>query len=201
MYIVNGRLLLGQTMRSGEQTRRNIKTAALALFVERGVDAGGMRDIAKASGITEGAIYRHFKNKDSLIGQLISETAHRFAGELETLQAAEATTAAKLEALMQGFCRFFDTDLTAFRFLFLTEHRQLYSAVGDADDPIHIVERVVQAGIDAGEIAHPNAAEATAWMLGILLQSARFQIDGRLAGPLSARAEAMAGACLDALGL
>lgn len=188
-------------MRSGEATKEKIKQAALALFVERGVDAGGMRDIAKASGITEGAIYRHFKGKDELIWSLFSDNFQRFAAELDTLQAAETSTAAKIEAMVQGFCRFYDDEETLFRFLLLVQHGQLSKITEDMQNPIDVVQNVIQAGIDAGQVGHGHAAEATAWVFGIVLQSATFQIYDRLEGPMTARADALSGACLDALGL
>jgi len=188
-------------MRSGEATKEKIKQAALALFVAKGVDAGGMRDIAKASGITEGAIYRHFKGKDELVWRLFADNFVHFAGELDALQSAEASTAAKIEAMVQGFCRFYDDDETLFRFLLLVQHGQLSKITDDMASPIDVVQSVIQAGIDAGEVGHANAAEATAWVFGIVLQSATFQIYDRLSGPMSARARALSGACLDALGL
>jgi len=188
-------------MRSGEATKEKIKRAALELFVQKGVDAGGMRDIAKASGITEGAIYRHFKGKDELVWNLFADHFTGFAATLSDLQAGESTTAAKIEAMVQGFCRLYDQDETLFRFLLLVQHGQLSKISDDMANPIDVVQNVIQAGIDAGEIGHPHAAEATAWVFGIVLQSATFQVYGRLAGPMSVRANALSGACLDALGL
>ncbi len=188
-------------MRSGEATRERIKQAALALFVERGVDAGGMRDIAKAAGITEGAIYRHFRGKDDLVWRLFADNYERFARELDALQAAEVTTAAKVEAMVQGFCRFFDDNPTLFRFLLLVQHGQRVQVTDEMASPIDVVQSVIQAGIDAGEVGVEDAAQATAWVFGIVLQCATFHIYGRLSGSMTERANALAGACLDALGL
>jgi len=188
-------------MRSGEATREKIKRAALELFVEKGVDGGGMRDIAKASGITEGAIYRHFKGKNELVWTLFRDNFTGFATTLTALQADEVGTAAKVEAMVQGFCQLFDRDETLFRFLLLVQHGQLSKITDDMANPIDVVHGVIQAGIDAGDIGHADAAEATAWLFGIVLQTATFQIYGRLPGPLTPRADALAGACLDALGL
>jgi len=188
-------------MKSGEVTREKIKRAALELFVEKGVDAGGMRDIAKASDITEGAIYRHFKGKDELVWTLFRDNYTGFAATLSDVQAGEVGTAAKIEAMVQGFCQLFDRDETLFRFLLLVQHGQLSKITDDMANPINVVQGVIQAGIDAGDVGHPDAAEAAAWVFGIVLQTATFQVYGRLPGPMSPRSGALAGACLDALGL
>ncbi|MCW8914320.1 MAG: TetR/AcrR family transcriptional regulator [Magnetovibrio sp.] len=188
-------------MRSGEATKKKIKTAALTLFVERGVDASGMRDIAKASDITEGAIYRHFKSKDELVWRLFADNFEHFATELNKLQQAEGSTAAKLEAMIQGFCRFYDDDEILFRFLLLVQHGQLSKVTDDMASPIEVVKGVIQSGIDTGEIVYTDATEVTAWVLGIVLQTATFQIYGRLQGPMAGRAVHLSSACLDVVGL
>ena len=41
-------------------TRDRIEQAAVRLFVEKGVAETTVRDIARAVGLSEGALYRHF---------------------------------------------------------------------------------------------------------------------------------------------
>lgn len=188
-------------MRSGEATKDKIKRAALELFVQKGVDAGGMRDIATASGITEGAIYRHFKGKDDLIWQLFADNFSGFARTLDALQADQNTLAGKIDAMVQGFCRLYDDDQTLFRFLLLVQHGQLAKVTDDMANPIDVVQAVLQHGIDAGEIVGVSVHEANAWLFGIVLQTATFHIYGRLSGPMTPRADALSRACLAVLGL
>ncbi|OEJ66530.1 TetR/AcrR family transcriptional regulator [Magnetovibrio blakemorei] len=188
-------------MRSGEATKEKIKRAALELFVQKGVDAGGMRDIATASNITEGAIYRHFKGKDDLIWQLFADNFSGFATTLNDLQNEQNTLAGKIDAMVRGFCRFYDDDETLFRFLLLVQHGQLAKVSEDMQNPIDIVQGVLQGGIEAGEIGGASAQEATAWLFGIVLQTATFHIYGRLSGPMTKRADALSQACLAVLAL
>lgn len=188
-------------MRSGEATKEKIKRAALELFVQKGVDAGGMRDIATASNITEGAIYRHFKGKDDLIWQLFADHFSAFATTLDDLQTEQNTLAGKIDAMVRGFCRLYDDDETLFRFLLLVQHGQLAKVTDDMPNPIDVVQAVIQRGIDAGEIGGVTAQEATAWLFGIVLQTATFYIYGRLSGPMMRRTDALSRACLAVLAL
>ncbi len=55
-------------------THARILTAAERLFAERGFSGVSMPAIAKASGITAGAIYRHFDSKDDLFFEVIRRT-------------------------------------------------------------------------------------------------------------------------------
>src|SRR5580658_7190922 len=52
-------------------TRGRILTAAERLFAERGFDGASMPAIAKASGITAGAIYKHFDSKADLFFEVV----------------------------------------------------------------------------------------------------------------------------------
>jgi len=188
-------------MRSGAATKDNIKSAALTLFVANGVDGTGMREIAKAAGITEGAIYRHFAGKDELVWALFADSYVAYAEKLDTLHRAQTTMAAKIEAMVRGFCAFFDEDETLFRFLLLVQHGQLAKVTETMRTPVQVVEEVIKAGIKAGEVGYRDSAAATAAVFGIVLQTATFKIYGRLRGTMSARATALAQACQNAIGV
>ncbi len=56
-------------------TRDGILDAAEALFVEAGVDAISLEQIAREAGVTRGAIYWHFKNKEDILNALIDRAA------------------------------------------------------------------------------------------------------------------------------
>lgn len=58
-----------------------IRAAAFIQFAERGYPVVTVRDIMKACGLTQGALYNHFKSKDELLHDIIASTQ----GELERL--------------------------------------------------------------------------------------------------------------------
>jgi AcrR family transcriptional regulator len=58
-----------------------IRAAAFAQFAERGYPVVTVRDIMKACGLTQGALYNHFKSKDELLHDIIASTQ----SELERL--------------------------------------------------------------------------------------------------------------------
>lgn len=55
-----------RTKAEAEETRNNILGAAERLFYEKGVSNATLEDVAKAAGVTRGAIYWHFSNKTDL---------------------------------------------------------------------------------------------------------------------------------------
>ena len=63
-------------------TRDRIESAAVRLFVEKGVAGTTVRDIAQTVGISEGALYRHFVSKEQLVWLLFERHYVEFAGRL-----------------------------------------------------------------------------------------------------------------------
>lgn len=51
----------------GEETKRRVREAALALFREKGFDATTMRDVAAAAGMSLGAAYHYFESKEAIV--------------------------------------------------------------------------------------------------------------------------------------
>jgi len=79
-----------------------IRAAAFAQFAERGYPVVTVRDIMKACGLTQGALYNHFKSKDELLHDIIASTQ----SELERLcQQAVAGAGSDPRAQLAAFVR------------------------------------------------------------------------------------------------
>lgn len=50
--------------------------AAVKVFLQKGFEKATVREIAKEAGITTGAIYHHYKNKDELIHDAVTKHIH-----------------------------------------------------------------------------------------------------------------------------
>jgi AcrR family transcriptional regulator len=57
-----------------ESTRERILASAAKLFAEHGFEGASMPAIAKASGITAGAIYKHFSSKGELLLEVVKRS-------------------------------------------------------------------------------------------------------------------------------
>lgn len=58
-----------------EQTRRRVLTAAAQLFVEHGYDATSIAAIAERAGVSAETVYARFRNKRTLIGEVMQQAA------------------------------------------------------------------------------------------------------------------------------
>ncbi len=59
------------------EKQKKILNAALELFAEEGFAATSTSKVAKAAGVSEGLIFRHFKNKEGLLAAIFEQIAER----------------------------------------------------------------------------------------------------------------------------
>src|SRR5262245_44993907 len=71
----------------GQRTRQAILDAALALFAEKGYFGTSLRDVARAVGVRESALYNYFPGKEALFEALLAadsaDKVERFSAILE----------------------------------------------------------------------------------------------------------------------
>jgi AcrR family transcriptional regulator len=68
-----------------EQRRQQLLESAHTLFLKRGIRATSTEDIARNAGLTKGALYFHFKNKEDILFELIKSIAHGYREAIEAL--------------------------------------------------------------------------------------------------------------------
>ena len=182
-------------MSERKDTKGRIEAAALQLFVDKGVDATSIRDIAASVGFSDGALYRHYASKDQLVWDLFRESFESYARTLSNLAAGHRGSRGKIAAMVRGFCDLFDADSRLFRFLLLVQHGQLARVEPGMANPVETVRGVIAAGMARGDIPAGDPDLATAMVMGIILQTATFKVYGRIRQPLGELAPTLAAAC------
>ncbi|MFB0936760.1 MAG: TetR family transcriptional regulator [Propionivibrio sp.] len=79
--------MVRKTKEEALETRNAILNAAEVVFQERGVSQTSLGEIAAAAGVTRGAIYWHFKNKEDLFNAMIERIVGAVEIKLAELQA------------------------------------------------------------------------------------------------------------------
>lgn len=82
-----------------ETTRTALLSAARRLFIEKSYAETATPDIVAAAGVTRGALYHHFADKQALFRAVVEQEAAQVAGEIE--RAAPASVNAR-DALLKG---------------------------------------------------------------------------------------------------
>lgn len=179
--------------------RAPLRQAALRLFVEQGFHATGIRDIARAAGVSEAALYRHWSGKDELALDLFTE----HLGEVTTLldQAISGRSPAKAVAAAARACLdLYDREPLVFRFVLMVEHDLARRLPADRRMPQDVITELARTAVAAGG-ADEDPGRMSAFLIGLFLQTASYALYGRLPGPLASHADAVAAAALRVLGL
>lgn len=86
------------------ETRAALIAAARALFLEKGFAATGTPEIAHRAGMTRGALYHHYKDKQDILRAVIETEASAIATEIEAGATGAVTP---LDALLAGARSYF----------------------------------------------------------------------------------------------
>jgi AcrR family transcriptional regulator len=83
--------------------REQILSTAIDLFRERGFHGVSMTEIAEALGVTAGASYRHFKNKEDILATAIVRAGERITGGIEEALDQAVSAEDAVERLLSGY--------------------------------------------------------------------------------------------------
>jgi AcrR family transcriptional regulator len=186
--------------RDGSQTKQLIDETALRLFVEQGVTATTIKDIAATAGIAEGTLYRHYPSKNDLAWELFSKNYIELAVKLDRSQKQHPSLKGRLEAMIRQFCAFFDEDPVLFSYLLLDHHGHIRKMTPDMPGSVTVLRSVIAQGMAEGEIPQGDLNVKTAEVLGLILQVAVFKIYGHITQSLSSLVQTVVADCWRVLG-
>jgi AcrR family transcriptional regulator len=171
-----------------------IDAAAIELFVQMGVDAATTRLIAKAAGVSEGAIYRHYASKEELALTLFMAVHRRLSSLVEAAAAGEHDLGAKADAIVRAYCQAADENWPLFTFHMLSMHRFLRFYQEDGKDPVSVVENLLKRAMMDAELPPADPRILAAMAIGVIVQTAQNKAYGRFDSPMSAHAPLMSAA-------
>lgn len=120
-----------------EDRRAALLKAARDAFAERGYQEATIAEIAAATGLAVGAVYKHFANKQDLLFQVMGQFYARMIADVEAAVARERSLPARLRAIVRRQLEAFVEDRDLCR-LFI---RELRAADGYADSPLRELNR------------------------------------------------------------
>jgi AcrR family transcriptional regulator len=182
-------------MRRQGSKRDLIKAEALRLFVERGVDAVSVRDIAAACAMKASNLYAHFPSKEALVGELFHEGYSEYGALLSTAANQPGPFRQRLDRMVRTICRLHDEDNIRFRFLVMTQHHYLKDVARDERNPVEVICRAFQAAMEAEEIPRREPELVAMAVIGMIVQPATARLYGRLAGGLAERTDEIVAMC------
>lgn len=188
-------------------TKEQIEREALRLFVEQGITETSIRDISRAAGISQGAMYNHYASKDELARTLFLRNFAEAASALEVRAQAEESLAAKLRAMVRYIYGRFDADRVVVAYLFLARQQYLRALPEGFPHPYEPFRKAIASAMERGEIPPGNDHVATSMVVGAIIQlidtkvsEERRKAVGPIEGILIDYADEVAASCARLLG-
>ena len=155
-----------------EKLRASILDAARTLFVERGIDAVSMREIAKKINYSATTLYHHFADKEALLQAVCDEDFLKLAsGMHQVMQLPDLI--ARIQALGKGYAMFALQHPNHYRLMFMTPRTPCNPDItsiqqGNTEQDAYAqLKLVVQDAFDAGlfrpEITDAELIAQTIW--------------------------------------
>lgn len=170
--------------------KAKIERAAVWLFSENGVDGVSTKSIAQEAGVSEGLLYRYFKNKETLARELMRSIHIRLTEMIMAAAGRQEGLADQVSFIVRHYCEIADDDWTLFRYHILHLHH--FPSLSDApaggwpNSPHMAAIKLLEGAMDKGEIPQSDANILAAMALGVVLQPAQAKVLGAFDGPLSA---------------
>ena len=86
--------------------REKIASAASVLFMDKGIAATSMDDIARAAGYSKATLYVYFKNKEELVGILVLDSMKKLYHYIVSALEQQETTKEQYHFICRGLVRY-----------------------------------------------------------------------------------------------
>ncbi len=166
-----------------KNTQENLLNSAIRVVAEGGAGAARTRAIARAAGVTEAAIYKHYPSKDALLRAAYHRVVDQMVAEKQQLASRRLPFRQTVEMWVSLTFESFDTSPDAFRYVLLTPETRPEEDDELAGGQGQIILDLVRRAIDANEIPEVEPRLALSHFTGLMLNVPRMITEGALQGP------------------
>ena len=163
--------------------RRVLIDAALELVGEGGPDAVSVREAARRAGVSPGAPFRHFENRDALMNAVAEEAQRRFRAEIETALSGVPTAdpLARFRHLGLAYLRWAMRNPTHFEIISgrrFFDHEKATAVSRDNNELIDLTGRTLAEAFAKGQLRSPDLKRVQIAGRALVYGFARMNIDG-----------------------
>ena len=176
-----------QTPMRGEALRNKVLSTALKLFSERGYFNTSIHDIRREAGVSTGAIYHHFQNKEALAKSLYEDLLQQMDRAIVDACNNKTGCLEKSRAIIEKLFSLCLEQPRHMQFVLLAQHREYLpdEAPICSSRPFQSMKQVIIQGIEAGEVREMEPWVAASAMFGGALRMMNLQLDGALDRPVN----------------
>jgi AcrR family transcriptional regulator len=177
-----------------------IQTAALKLFIQKGITGTTTKEIAKRAVVSEGTIYNYFESKGDLAYKLFVRYMDMFRDELTEKTSSAAGPAEKLSAAVRAFFGFAEKEPDAYAYIMVGHFTELGKMPYDKRKPRDIFIDIIGEGVKKGVFRDMDSYLGAAFVIGMVTRAILFHANGMLDTPYGKLVEETASSSLRVLG-
>lgn len=102
---------------SADGKRERILDAALDHFINRGFHESTIEEIAAASGVAKGTVYRYFSSKDDLLEQLLQLTSEKLATQFKHVFSEDTNVLVQIKSFVEEWVAFIEENHALYRLI------------------------------------------------------------------------------------
>jgi AcrR family transcriptional regulator len=169
----------------GDNKKQELLEAAVKLVAQGGVEAATVRAIAREAGLTEGAIYRHYRSKEELYWQAYQRIIEVMIREKEELVARGLSIRQTLREWVRLSYAHYDAHPDAFTYVLLTPPMILAAESEITTHQGRLFMETIKQTQTEGRVRSISPELAITLFTGVMLNVPRMINEGTLSGPAS----------------
>ena len=172
---------------SPEPVDCRILTAALDLFVSRGFHNVSVHDVQKQGNVSIGSIYNHFGGKEGIAKALYYHLLNEFEEMIEGVIQEEMSNIERCNKIIALLFEYTESRRNIVSYMLHAKHREFLPDEPPicSSTPFKSMRKIVQQGIDAGEIRGGDPWVAAATVFGGAIRMIHLRLDGVIKKPLT----------------
>ncbi len=162
--------------------------ASRKLFVEKGYCGVSIPDIVEASGVSTGAIYSHFKDKETLARRIHAYTVDEFSDLLQSRLTGDESVREVLKVFTYLVCELVEDDPIMMKYMLFMQHGGAVAGLSPIcdTDPFRFLQQHLRRGLAEGVLrSDQDFLIAGLTYTGVALRAAELRMDGVLQEPLT----------------
>lgn len=166
---------------------QKVLVTARTLFVENGYCGVSIPEIVKASGVSTGAIYSYFKDKEALAKKIHDQTIAEFNDLFQGRLKGEESVFDVLRTFTELVCELTENQPTMMKYMLFMNHGNAVCDLSPvcSTEPFRLLQSYLKRGIALGEIRVKDYLLAGLSYTGITIRAAELRMDGVLDQPLT----------------
>lgn len=164
-----------------DSKKKDILQAAMLLFATNGVDGISVKQIGEAAGVTDAAIYKHFKSKDAMAMEVFGQYCSSYTTLIDFYRKQSGSFVSRFHQLVDEVVGMHDEDQCGL--LLLSQHHELYIQASQSQNvrqPLEALTEFIEQGIERGELPEQDARLSGVLIIGAITRLSVSSLEGEL---------------------